>query len=40
MTDNPLCPICHATPLDLQSREPWLWFCAWCRKWFDEQLRP
>jgi hypothetical protein len=33
--------ICHAcsTPLDLQQRDPLLWFCALCRKWFDGELK-
>jgi ribosomal protein L37AE/L43A len=34
---NQVCPICQE-PLDLQQREPMLWFCAMCRKWFDEKL--
>jgi ribosomal protein L37AE/L43A len=32
-----VCPVCQG-PLDLQQREPMLWFCAMCRKWFDEKL--
>jgi len=32
-----ICPICE-TPLDLQSRDPWIWWCALCRKWFNEKL--
>jgi hypothetical protein len=43
MTDKPTslskppCPI-SSTPLDLQSREPLVYWCALCRKWFDGQL--
>lgn len=32
-----ICPVCE-NPLDLQQREPLLWFCAMCRKWFNEKL--
>jgi len=32
-----ICPTCSA-PLDLQQREPLLWFCAMCRKWFNEKM--
>jgi hypothetical protein len=32
-----ICPTCSA-PLDLQQREPLLWFCAMCRKWLNEKL--
>jgi hypothetical protein len=34
---NSICPICEY-PLDLQQRDPLLWFCAMCRKWFDGKL--
>jgi uncharacterized protein YbaR (Trm112 family) len=33
-----ICPICK-NPLDLQQRDPPLWFCAMCKKWFDEELK-
>jgi hypothetical protein len=32
-----ICPICEK-PLDLQQRDPLLWFCAACRRWFNEKL--
>ena len=33
-----VCPICQA-PLDLQFRRPaMLWWCAMCRKWFNEKM--
>lgn len=34
---NSICPLC-SQPLDLQQRDPLLWFCAMCRKWFNEKL--
>jgi hypothetical protein len=35
---KPPCPACSA-PLDMQRREPLLWLCALCRKWFDRQTQ-
>jgi hypothetical protein len=32
-----ICPICDY-PQDIQQREPILWLCAMCRKWFNEKL--
>jgi hypothetical protein len=33
-----ICPTCEH-PLDLQLRDPWTWWCAMCRKWFDGDLK-
>jgi hypothetical protein len=32
-----ICPQCQQ-PLDMQQRDPVLWLCAMCRKWFNEKL--
>jgi hypothetical protein len=32
-----ICPIC-SNPLDLQFRSPLIWWCALCRRWFNEKL--
>jgi hypothetical protein len=33
-----ICPLCEF-PLELQQREPLLWLCPMCRKWFDGELK-
>jgi ribosomal protein L37AE/L43A len=33
-----ICPTCE-NPLDLQQRDPPLWFCAACKAWFDGELK-
>jgi ribosomal protein L37AE/L43A len=33
-----ICPLCQE-PLDLQQRNPLLWFCAMCRKWFNGEMK-
>jgi predicted RNase H-like HicB family nuclease len=35
---SPLCRLCNNQRLDLNSRKPWRWWCAMCRKWFDKDL--
>ena len=35
---GPRCPAC-STPLELQLREPLVYWCAMCRKWFDGELK-
>jgi len=35
---NPPCPICKEQALILQQREPPVYWCAMCRKWFNEKL--
>ncbi len=35
---KPPCPIC-SNPLDLQSRDPLTWWCALCKKWFEQFMQ-
>lgn len=34
---RPECPACSTT-LELQQHEPLVYWCAICRKWFNEKL--
>jgi hypothetical protein len=33
-----ICPLCEF-PLEMQQREPLMYFCPMCRKFFDEELK-
>jgi len=35
---KPPCPTCSA-PLEPQQREPLVFWCGHCRKWFDRELQ-